>query len=172
MLRQFAVVALSLIATTSIAEQQVADQELAGMARLPPLVGVWKGEGWMRIGSGEQQRFVGQERVESRLEGHALLIEGKHWTPDRTRLVHDALAILTFDPPNKNYRFRTQVVGRGSGDYRGHMEGDAFVWEMPNPRGDIRYTIRVAQDEWIEIGEMKTGDAWQQFFQMRLKRAE
>jgi hypothetical protein len=171
MLRQF-VVALSLIATAAIAEPQVTDPELAGMAKLPPLVGIWKGEGWIRTGPGEQQRFVGQERVEYRLEGRAILIEGKHWTPDRTRLVHDALAILTFDPASKNYLFRTQVAGRTPGDYRGHMEGDAFVWEMPNPRGDIRYVIRIEHDEWIEIGAMKSGEDWLPFFEMRLKRAE
>jgi hypothetical protein len=170
MLRRFLLGVLSLVAAVSTAAAQETDPELAAMAKLPPLVGTWKGEGWMRRGPGEPERFVGQETVESRLEGRALLIEGKHWTPDRTRLVHNALAILSYDSATDTYLFRSQVTSLPAGNFRGRVEDDAFIWEMPNPRGDIRYVIRVVDDEWIEKGEMKTANGWQQFFEMKLKR--
>lgn len=171
MLLRSLLIGLSLIATVHAAEAPTSDAGRQAIARLPPLVGVWEGEGWMRSGPGEPQHFVGEERVETRLEGHALLIEGKHFTSDRSRIVHNALAIVSFDESAGDYHFRTQVTGREPADFRGHLEGDAFVWEMPNPRGKIRYIIRVVDDQWIEKGEMESANGWQQFFEMKLKRA-
>lgn len=164
--------AFLLVPVVSVAEPQANDQELAAMAKLPALVGTWKGEGWMRMGPGEPKPFVGQETVESRLEGRALLIEGQHWTPDRTRLVHNALAMLSFDPAKGDYLFRTQATGLPPGDFHGRVEDGAFVWEIPSPRGTIRYIIRVVGDEWIETGEMDANGGPQKFFEMKLKRVE
>jgi hypothetical protein len=41
---------------------------------------------------------------------------------------------------------------------------------MPTPRGKIRYTIRVVNEQWIEKGEIEGSNGWQQFFEMKLKR--
>ena len=60
-----------------------------------PAVGKWRGEGWMQMGPGEPQRTVSEERVESRLEGLVLVIEGLHHARNADgsagRVVHNAL---------------------------------------------------------------------------------
>jgi hypothetical protein len=149
---------------------EATDTDRAAIARLPPLAGAWAGEGWMRGGPSEPERFVGEERVELRLEGRALLIEGKHWMPDRSRLVHNALGIVTYDAASGQYRFRTHVAGQPPGDFRAYLDGGAFIWEMDAPRGRTRFTIRVVNDEWREIGEIELDGRWRQFFEMKLKR--
>ncbi len=163
-------ICFALATAAHAAEAPSSDAGRAAIARLPQLLGDWEGEGWMRTGPGEPQRFIGREHVETRLDGQVLLIEGKHYSLDRNRVVHDALAVLSYDESAGDYDFRAQVAGRPPGHFRGHVDGDAFVWEMPTPRGKMRYTIRVVDDQWIEKGEMESANGWQQFFEMKLKR--
>jgi hypothetical protein len=171
MLLRALLVASLLLATAQAADTSPSDAEATAIAHLPALIGSWEGDGWMRTGPGDPQRFVSQERVEPRLEGRALIIEGKHYNQDRTRIVHNALAVVTYDPASGEYYFLAKVAGQPPGDYRGHLDSDAFIWEMPTPRGKIRYTIRVVNEQWIEKGEIEGSNGWQQFFEMTLKHA-
>lgn len=170
MLLRFLLMASLLASTAQAAEPSPTDAERAAIAHLPALIGSWEGEGWMRTGPGDPQRFSSQERVESRLDGHALVIEGKHYSQDRTRVVHNALAVVTYDAARAEYHFLAKVVGQPAADYQGRLDADAFIWEMPTPRGKIRYVIRVVNEQWIEKGEIEAANGWQQFFEMTLKR--
>lgn len=146
------------------------DATLEAMKALPPLAGHWEGDGWVRQGPGEPVRFVGEEQVEPRLDGRILVIEGKHWSPDRSRVVHHAFAVLSSDPEKQGYRFQSHLATGRGGDFSGHMEDGAFVWEMESPAGRIRYVIRVEGDRWHEVGEIEREGKWQQFLGMDLKR--
>lgn len=140
------------------------------MKALPALAGHWKGEGWIRQGPGEPAPFVGEEWVEPKLDGRILAIEGKHWTPDRSKVVHHAFAVLSYDPETKDYRFQTHVANGGGGDHTGLLEDGAFVWKMNSPGGPVRFTIRIEGDRWHEIGKIERNGQWYQFFEMTLQR--
>ena len=149
-----------------------ADPGLAAMLALPALPGRWEGGGWIRQGPGEPQRFVGEETVEARLDGRVILVEGRHWTPDRSQVVHHAFAVLAWDDATQGYRFRTHLATGRGGDYAAFLENGALVWEMPSPNGRVRFTIRIEGDRWHEIGTIEREGKPQQFFEMELRRVK
>lgn len=161
-----------LLTILAAAATPAADPALEAMKRLPALEGRWEGEGWIRMGRGEPTKFVGQERVELRLDGRVMIIEGRHLLPDRSQVVHHALAVVTWDEDAKQYRFRSQVANSGAGDHRGYMEDGAFVWENDSPSGLIRFVIRVDGDRWHEVGHIRRNDRWYPMFEMTLHRVQ
>lgn len=164
---------LLVVAPGSIGSQvPESDEGLEAMRRLQPMVGQWQGSGWMRRGPSEPHPFEGSERIESRLDGRVILIEGRHRDPESGEVVHHAFATLSYDAERGEYLFRSYLATGQSGDYRGHWEDGAFVWGMEVPgRGEIRYTIRIDGDRWDEIGEFSSdGESWNQFFAMNLER--
>ena len=141
------------------------------MKRLAPMVGTWSGEGWIRRGPGEPQRFKGQETVEAKVGGHVLAIEGRHLDGQDGRVVHNAFAVLSYDATAGTYRFRSHLANGMAGDYSGEWKDGAFIWSMEIPqRGRMRYTIRIEGDAWTEVGEMERGGAWVPFFGMKMRR--
>ena len=147
------------------------------MAELAHWAGHWRGEGWIRMGPGEPVKIDSEERVESRLDGAALVIEGLHHAQADGRRVHHALALLSWDEEAETYRFRTHVAGRGPGDFTGRMENGAFIWGGPmgGPAGagEMRYTIHLEDGTWHEVGEFsRDGETWNHFFEMTLNKVE
>lgn len=141
------------------------------MLRVGPMAGRWAGEGWIRRGPGEPDRFKGTETVEARLGGQVLVVEGRHLDPKDGRLVHHALGILSYDSAKGAYRFRSHLANGLSGDYQAEWKDGAFVWSMDIPRvGTTRYTIRIKDNLWEESGEMQREGAWIKFFEMRMQR--
>lgn len=150
-----------------------ADPAIDAMKALPRLEGRWAGEGWMRMGPGEPVRFVGEETVESRLDGRLLVVEGLHRTPDRSKVVHHAFGVFSWDEAQKAYRFTTYVANRGGGEHAARLEDGALVWDLASPDGmKRRFTITVTNDEWKEVGHVLRGEQWLQFFEMTLKRVK
>ena len=148
--------------------------ESAEMKALSWLVGQWEGEGWIQTGPGGRQAFRGVESVESRLSGEVLVIEGRHFAADATdRLVHNAVALVSYDASRNGYRFYAKTVGRPPVDARAEVEDGVFVWFLDIPNGEIRYRIRETEaGEWHEVGEraIPSGE-WVPFFEMTLHRS-
>src|SRR5687768_1579949 len=88
--------------------------ELEAMKKLDFLVGNWEGEGWM-LYPGGREVFKGTETVQKKLQGKAILIEGKFVDPKDGRVVHETLAILTYSEPAKKYVFQTYLFNRPGG---------------------------------------------------------
>lgn len=178
MTRTTLLVALSLLAVLAAPllpaaeEGAAADPRLEAMQALPDLLGTWEGEGWMRRGPGEPTRFHSTETVESRLGGQVWLVEGVHRAEEGGATVHHALAMISWDPADGDYDFRSFVAGRGGGNFTGRVEDGAFVWRMETPDGGrIRYTIRVEDGTWREVGAFsRDGETWNDFFGMELQR--
>jgi hypothetical protein len=142
---------------------------LRAVEALSFLEGEWQGEGWTRMGPGEPERFSSHELVTRRLEGRILTIHGQHREPATDRMVHDAFAVLSWS--GDGYRFSSYLADGREGEYRGRLEGDAFVWEIPAPGRTIRYTLRVEDGVWRETGAMSLdGEQWSEFFGMTLRR--
>jgi hypothetical protein len=150
----------------------------AAIAELAPLVGHWKGEGWVRMGPGPQQPFAIEERVQPKLDGVALLVEG-HGTSEgpegETATGHLALAVITWDPEKESYLFQTHTgLGHHTDAELVRLEDGRLRWGFTVPGREIRYTIDLSGETWHEMGEitMDGGQTWLHFHDMTLTRVE
>ncbi|MCB0631367.1 MAG: hypothetical protein R2824_31340 [Saprospiraceae bacterium] len=146
------------------------------MEKLSFLAGKWSGSGWQMNQQRQKMAFTQTEDIEFLTDGESLLIKGlgKSNNPEtgEERVIHNAVALITYDPEEDRYDFRSFVVGRGSGNHIGHLVADGhFEWFLETPNGKIRYTITINEKgQWHEIGEFAMGDSWFQFFEMTLDK--
>lgn len=142
------------------------------MKKLEKMTGHWKGSGWIQQGGPKRETFTGTETVQVKLDGLATLVEGKFANPEG-KVIHQTLAVLSYDESQKNYRFATYLANGNTGVQEYKIVGDHFEWgfEIPN-YGTVRYTIKVDDTTWFEIGEFsRDGKTWVQNFEMKLNRA-
>jgi hypothetical protein len=165
-------------AESSLGQPPAPVAQREAMKKLDFLVGQWKGEGWMEVG-GQRRMFKGTEVVRRKLDGLLLAIEGLHrgkvGEKDEEAVVHNALALVSYDDKAKRYRFQA-FTSRGTyEDAEAKVSDGQLVWGMKVPQiGEMRFTIR--RDEtgrWLEIGEVsQNGKEWRKFFEMTLERVE
>lgn len=167
---------LILLTLPAIAEDTEAeattDAGLEAMQKLSDLVGRWEGAGWMQRGPGEPDKTLSTETVESRLGGRILVVEGLHHAQeDPSQVVHHALGVISYDEAAGHYKFRTYLANGRGGEHEMRLEGDDILWFIETPQGKIRYTIRIEDGMWHEIGEMsRDGETWRKFFGMDLQK--
>jgi hypothetical protein len=154
------------------AAQEPGAAQRGEMKRLEGLVGTWKGEGWMEFGPGQRHTFMSEERVTAKAGGLALLIEGQHKDSTGTTVVHDAVALVTYDERAKLFRFRALDARGHAADSEAQVGNATLSWTIPAAQGmTMRYTSSWTANEWQEVGEMSTdGKTWRKFFEMKLKR--
>jgi hypothetical protein len=146
--------------------------EIEAMKKLDFLVGKWEGEGWMTPGPGAKEVYKGSETVQKKLQGKAVLIEGK-FTDSAGKVVHETLAVVTFDEKEKKYRFRTYLFNRPEGEYELHLANNGFWWEVASPNGPtVRFDMVVtAEGAWRETGTVNIpGRDPMQILEMVLKK--
>ncbi len=141
--------------------------------------GKWHGEGAMQMGPGEPKKTTVDETIELKLDGMILLIEGigKAIDPQTSenKVVHHALAILSFDQSTNVYKFNTYLKDRKSADaWFSIVKENNYQWGFDTPGGKIKYSITIdhAKNLWKEIGEFSrdNGLTWMKFFEMNLKK--
>lgn len=171
-----AAVLAAVVAAATARAQLPEPPSLAPMERLSFLVGTWEGEGWMEHAPGRRATFSSREVVEPRLGGRVLVVEGLHRAamPDRPEpvVVHHALGVFSHDEGDA-YHFRTWLANGRDGQFAARLEGDGvLVWGHDDPRrGEVRYTITIADGTWREVGDARRdGGEWQRFFEMTLAR--
>ncbi len=148
------------------------------MKRVAFLAGNWSGEGWMMFGPGQKRTFTGTETVTSKLDGTVLVIEGLHKAAGTAggpeRVIHNALAVVSFDPVTKKFKFQSYLAdGRNTAAEAEAPEKNTFIWWLKDARGGTsRFTIRLDdRGDWVEIGEYSMdGKTWRQFFEMKMRR--
>jgi hypothetical protein len=142
------------------------------MAPLAPLVGEWRGSGWMLMPDGTRRSFESRETVTSRLSGNALLVEGRHYAPGNPqRPVHDAMAMITWDQRAGAYRFRSALANGSGGDFPLEVSPGRFAWRMEMQGARIDYVAEFTGDTWTERGRRTGADGRSiDFFEMRLRR--
>ena len=137
------------------------------------LEGSWSGEGWIQMGRGPKGEFTQIEKVESKLDGAVMLIEGiGHSKGEDPKKVHHALAVVSFDPVGNTLVFSSFVAGRPGLDVVAEVAQNTFKWSFSPPSGgQIRYSILIENGAWHEVGEYsRDGQSWYQFFEMHLTK--
>ena len=131
--------------------------------------GVWRGEAWTILRSGEKHSITQTERIGPFLDGSIKVIEGRGYDADG-KVSFNAFGIISFDPAAKAYVLHSYAQGR-SGDFPLTLTPDGYVWEIPAGPAKIRYTAVIKPDSWREIGEQVVpGKDPVQFFEMNLKK--
>ncbi|RYU96903.1 hypothetical protein [Emticicia agri] len=139
------------------------------------LVGKWKGTGWIQFGP-QKHNFIQTENVSLKANNTVVQIEGRGVAADDTNtVIHQAYATVSYDLYNNKYLMRAI---RGDG---GHVDADftiladgAIEWKFKNPQaGEIKYTIRLVDNKWVEKGEIsRDGQNWIHFFEMSLAKVK
>jgi hypothetical protein len=145
------------------------------MSNLDWLVGDWKGEATARMGPGKAETIMQTEKVTPRAGGKVLLVEGLG-RDHEGKVVHDAVAFISWDEEKKTYRFIGHVADKPSVDTTLDMTApNTFVWGLTPPEGGkVRFTIRLTErGEWNEIGEFSPdGTKWFKMLDMTLTKVK
>lgn len=141
--------------------------------------GNWQGEGFIQMGPGPSKHSFVDEHLEFKLDGTVLLIEGIGKSIDgqtnESKVVHHALAILSFDQNTDQYKMNSYLKdGRSTEAWVNIIEENKYEWGFDVPNGKIKYSITIdpAKKTWNEVGAFSNdnGSTWMKFFEMNLKK--
>lgn len=164
--------------TGKVIAQEMGDKEK--MKIFAAWTGRWQGEGTMQMGPGEPSKSSVDERIEYKLDGMILQVEGigkaTHPETKQEKVVHHAFAILSFDRITNQYKFKTYLKdGPSTNAWLNVLAENKYQWGFETPQGKIRYTIVIdpAAKTWNETGEFSSDASnWKKFFEMNLKKTE
>jgi hypothetical protein len=146
------------------------------MKKLAYLAGSWKGDAKVRQGPGPELIIGQEEKIEYRLDGTLLVIEGTG-RDAHGNIVFNALGLLNYDAPNEKLIFKSYMKdGRSADAYFTVLEDNKYEWGFDIPgRGKSKYTIVLDPKEksWHEKGEYSSdGNNWFTFIELNLKKVE
>lgn len=141
------------------------------MKKVEKFIGKWVGTGWKQVGP-TRETVTGTEVVQRKLDGLALLIEGRF--VDAAGVVkHETLAIMAYDEAQKAHRFKSFLHNGLSGEYELKIVPDGFEWGFQVTGGMVRFSIKLENDTWHEVGEFsRDGTTWVKTLEMTLKRSK
>ncbi len=146
-----------------------AQAQREAMAALDFMDGVWRGQAWTLLPSGEKHIIVQTERIGPFLDGTVKVMEGRGYEPDGS-VSFNAFGIISFEPSSQVYSLRSYAMSV-AGDFVVTPSGNGYTWEIPAGPATIRYTATVADDAWHEVGDrIVPGQAPMRFFEMTLAR--
>ncbi len=180
--RTKAVVTLSLLAMiaglgarTVVAQASEPDPaELEAIHALGFLLGEWTGTSTTRMGPSNEATSDVSEKATLLAGGAALLLEGRGTMTEggETRIVHDALGVVTWDVRSESYQIRAFRAGQGWTDSELEVEGRILRWGLESPGRTVRFTLDFSEaGRWHETGEIERGGQWYEFLVMDLRRA-
>ena len=136
------------------------------ISKLAFIVGQWEGEGWMMRPDGKKYPFNQTENIQFKLDSTAILIEGMGTS--NKEIIHNAMAIVSYNKPEKNYVFQSYLQNGRKGEFKAELKNEKFYWY---PNENMRYIISINEKgQWYETGEMNREDSWFQFFEMTLDK--
>ncbi|MEO6393759.1 MAG: hypothetical protein ABIP75_18045 [Pyrinomonadaceae bacterium] len=170
----FAIILLLLCTAFATAQDFAPEVQRAEMKKMELMIGRWEGAGWIQRGP-VRESFHGSETIQRKLDGLAVLVEGKFFGDvkpgEAEKVIHETLAVVSFDPIEKGYKFRTYLATGSSGSFDGKLIEGGWQWGFEFAGGQVRYTIKFTTETWFEIGEFsKDGKTWMKNFEMTLKR--
>jgi hypothetical protein len=140
------------------------------MKKLSYFAGDWKGQAKVKNPNGELT-LLQTEHIEWKLDGLVLSIEGSG--RDQEKIVFQALAVINFDPIDRQFKFKSFVKeGYSTNAYFKMLEENKYEWGFDIPTGGkTRYTITLnpVAKTWQEIGEYsRDGTTWFSFIELNL----
>ena len=165
-----------------------AESPVSGQAPVPPAaqveavkkldlwVGEWMGTGWASAGGDARQDFTIVEKVQRKVGGSVLLIEGrgtKKADQGEEVVVHEALAVVSYDDKAKRYRWRAHDLRGQAIDVEPKVADGGIEWGFKSEDRPVtvRFTIKFDEKRWHEVGEASTdGKTWHKFLEMTLER--
>ena len=166
---------ISVISLTSVFARQTEIKDsivFLAMEKIYPLSGKWIGNGWIQMGR-DKRTFTQTENVVQKANGTVILIDGLGVDEITKNPIHEAFAVISYDLSAKKYLIRAFLANGKYVDADIRVEPDGtIIWGYKHPQaGEIRYSIKVKNDKWEEIGEMnRDGNNWIPFFQMNLQK--
>lgn len=129
----------------------------AAMKKLEFLVGEWEGDSRVWRGPGEALAIRQSERIQMKLDGLVLLVEGTGRDPKSGQVSFQAMATIAYDDAAQVYRFRSFNDGR-------YLETEltvserGFAWGFDVGPAKVRYAMALNEKgEWTESGEVTVG---------------
>ena len=139
------------------------------MGKLSYMDGVWRGDAWTILQSGEKHAITQTERIGPFLDGSVKVIEGRGYDPDG-KLTFNAFGTISYNSATHAFTMHSYAQGN-VGDFVLTPSADGYVWEIPAGPMIIRYTAVIKGGEWREIGDrIMPGKEPIRFFEMNLKR--
>ena len=166
----FILILITFVLSASAQVPNTAEAKKTEMKKLEKMAGQWRGSGWIQQGP-QRETFTGTETVQMKLDGLALLVEGNFSSPEG-KVIHQTLAVLSSNDKMTGYNFATYLANGIAGIQDFQVFSDHFEWGFPIPNvGQVRYTIKVDDLTWSEIGEFsRDGKTWSKNFEMKLDR--
>ncbi len=149
-------------------EQRLAEQRTA-MMRFALLDGVWRGPATTTLRDGTRRTITQTERIGPFLDGTVRVIEGRGY--DENGVVRfNAFGTISYDPSTQAFTLHSYAQSY-VGDYPFLATADGYEWTFPAGPVRIRYTAKIADGNFREIGErILPGAPTVTIFEMNLRR--
>ena len=158
-MRSILAIALLSIGSLALAAQQAPDGTAAqreALHKLSFLAGTWSGPITVVRGPGDPIRLTQTEKVEYKLDGLLLVIEGKSTGEDGS-VPFQAFATVAYDDASHSYRIRAYNAGHYV-DSELTLIGDGFSWGFDAGPAHIVNTMHLTpRHEWQETSEVTFG---------------
>ena len=126
------------------------------MRKLSFLAGNWSGPVSFAMGPGEPLHLTQTEKIEYKLDGLVLLIEGKSTAADGTA-PFQALATVAYDDATHTYRIRAYNAGHYI-DAELTVLADGFSWSFDSGPAHIANSMHLSpKGEWQETSDVTFG---------------
>lgn len=138
------------------------EAQVAALDRLSYWEGSWKGRGWTSTENGVM-KYDQYERIERKLSGELLVVEGKGTTRNKpAEVLFRAFATLRYDTETDTYLWRAMSAG-SEVEVPFEVTDDGWAWELPlGGPAKMRYESSFRGSRWHETGEFTPdgGSTW------------
>jgi len=167
------------IASPVVAADEPGSANREAMKKVAFLAGKWTGDATVQTGKGAAKTIQQTEDIRFRLNGVVLLIEGKGIgklpDSDKEGVVFGSLATMSYDTEAKKFLMRAYTMDGNMVDPDVTVSDSGLVWQFAPPKAkvQVRFTIAVTGDTWVETGETSfDGKTWNKYLDMKLKRVK
>jgi hypothetical protein len=145
------------------------------MAQINGIAGTWTGPGWRILPTGERVEYDQTVIVTPKVGGLAFMVEGSSLRrgPNAPPRGPGSMAIITWQPRENRYAFRSFVGGAMTDSDGALIAPDTFQWVAKLPGAWLRFTVKFDATNWSEVGERSTdqGKTWTTTYGVDMTRA-
>jgi len=135
----------------------------------------WKGEGYQMLENGKKVDFNHMEVVSPQLDGKLLTFQDTGTGKEGGEVGFQAYGIMFRDIETEKVKMHAWT---NDGRYTladVTFNDDGFYWQFDvDGGGTVRYTVKVSESTWSEIGQYSppNSDQWYHFLEMKLEKTQ